>query len=172
MKKLFLLLYYSIAYYLPMQPFPLHSFFNKIRVVLIKKIVKKCGKGVVVKNHCYFGDGSRLEVGDYSQLGKNARIGGPVILGNHTMMGPDVVIMGVTHDTTRLDIPMNDPSIPEIEDTIVIGDDVWIGTRAIILPGVNIGSHSIIGAGAVVTKSFPAYSIIGGVPARLIKKRE
>lgn len=57
------------------------------------------------------------------------------------------------------------------EKEVVIGNDVWIGTRVIILPGVTIGDHSIIGAGAVVTKSFPDYSIIGGVPAKLIKSR-
>ena len=57
------------------------------------------------------------------------------------------------------------------ECTIKIGDDVWIGTKVIILPGVSIGSHSIIGAGAVVTKFFPEYSIIGGNPAKLLHKR-
>ena len=54
----------------------------------------------------------------------------------------------------------------------MIGDNVWIGTRAIIQPGVVIGSHSIIGSGAVVTKSIPEYSVVVGVPARVIKKRK
>jgi len=70
----------------------------------------------------------------------------------------------------RIDIPINQQGSTE-EKPIEIGNDVWIGTRVIILPGVKIGDHSIIGAGAVVTKSFPPYSIIGGVPAKLIKKR-
>ena len=52
-----------------------------------------------------------------------------------------------------------------------IGDDVWIGTNVIILPGVNIGSHCIIGAGAVVTKDVPDYAVVGGVPAKVIRYR-
>ncbi|MCA9936785.1 MAG: hypothetical protein KC415_22775 [Anaerolineales bacterium] len=55
---------------------------------------------------------------------------------------------------------------------IVIEDDVWIGFQAVILPGVTVGKGSIIGAGAVVTKDVPPYSIMGGVPARLIRQRE
>ena len=52
-----------------------------------------------------------------------------------------------------------------------IGDDVWIGTNVIILPGVNIGSHCIIGAGSGVTKDVPDYAIVGGVPAKIIRMR-
>ena len=55
---------------------------------------------------------------------------------------------------------------------VTIGDDVWIGTRAIILPGVTIGNGVIIGAGAVVTKDVPDYAIVGGVPARVIRFRK
>ena len=55
---------------------------------------------------------------------------------------------------------------------VIIGDDVWIGTRVIILPGVRVGTGSIIGAGAVVTKDVPDYAIVGGVPAKIIKFRK
>jgi maltose O-acetyltransferase len=88
------------------------------------------------------------------------------------MMGPDVVIMAVTHDISDFSKPMIDPSNPSLEDPVIIGNNVWIGTRAIIMPGVKIGNNSIIGAGAVVTKSFGPNSVIGGIPAKLIKKRE
>ena len=54
---------------------------------------------------------------------------------------------------------------------VVIGDDVWIGRRAIIMPGVRIGNGCVIGAGAVVTKDVPPYCVVGGVPAKIIKKR-
>jgi maltose O-acetyltransferase len=64
-----------------------------------------------------------------------------------------------------------DASNRTTEKEVKIGNDVWIGTRVVMLPGVEIGDHSIIGAGAVVTKSFLPNSIIGGVPAKLIKNR-
>ena len=171
MKKVLLLLYYGFAYYLPMKPMPGYNFFYKIRRSLVKRIILKCGKEVVVKNKCYFGNGNRLKIGDYSQLGQNAKISGKVSIGNYVMMGPDIIIMAVTHDISDLSKPMIAPSNLTIENEVIIGDNVWIGTRAIIMPGVSIGNNCIIGSGAVVTKSFSDNSIIGGVPAKLIKKR-
>lgn len=154
-----------------MQPIPGYATYYWIRYQLVKRFLKSCGQNVVVKNKCYFGDGSRLSVGNYSQLGQNAKISGPVTIGNYVMMGPDVVIMAVTHDVSDLSKPMVDHSNPSIENPVTIGNNVWIGTRVIIMPGVSIGNNSIIGAGAVVTKSFPENSIVAGVPAKLIKMR-
>lgn len=171
MKSFYLILYYCFAYYLPMQPVPGYKLYYKFRLFLVKRLLKKCGDNVIVKSKCYFGKGTNLKVGNFSQLGQNARLGGPISLGNHVMMGPDVVIMGVTHDVSDLTKVMVDPTNPRIEKEVIIGNNVWIGTRVIIMPGVEIGDGSIIGAGAVVTKSFPQNSIIGGVPAKLIKER-
>ena len=170
MKKLYLFIYYAFIKFLPMQPFPGYKFFYKIRYFVVKGIIKKCGKDVIVKNKCYFGNGSRLEVGDRSQLGQNAKLGGTIIIGDDVLMGPDVVMMATSHRFDRIDIPINQQGARE-ERPIVIGNDVWIGTRVIILPGVKIGNHSIVAAGSVVTKSFEDYSIIGGVPAKLLRKR-
>lgn len=155
--------------HLPMQPFPGYKFFYKLRYYCVKKLLLDCGRGVVVKNKCYFGNGRKLKVGNYSQLGQNSRLNGNITLGDYIMMGPDVVIMAVTHDISNKSLPMVDPSHPSIEDPVVIGSNVWIGTRAIIMPGVTIGDNCIIGSGAVVTKSFPNNSIIAGVPAKFIK---
>lgn len=171
MKKLYIFLYYAIARHLPMQPIPGFKFYYWVRYQLVKKILNECGQKIVVKNKCYFGNGSRLKVGDYTQLGQNARLTGEISLGSYIMMGPDVIIMAVTHDVSDLSKNMIDPTNPSIEDPVVIGDNVWIGTRVIILPGVTIGKNSIVGSGAVVTKSFPENSVIGGVPAKLLKTR-
>lgn len=87
------------------------------------------------------------------------------------MMGPDVVILGGGHNTHLTDIPMRLQGSPEAKCTI-IGNDVWIGTRAILMPGIKIGNGCIIGAGAVVTKDIPDFAVVGGVPAKIIKYRK
>lgn len=169
-RKILLILYYGILQYIPYRPFPLWEIGCKLRYVVAKHLLKNIGKNVIIKNRCYFGDGSRLSVGDRSQLGQNARLLGTITIGDDVIMGPDVIIMATSHEYRRADIPINQQGeAPERE--VRIGNDVWIGTRVIILPGVEIGDHSIVGAGAVVTKSFPPYSVIGGNPARLLKRR-
>jgi maltose O-acetyltransferase len=86
------------------------------------------------------------------------------------MMGPEVFIITTNHRTSSTEIPMvyqgYEPTAP-----VTIGDDVWIGARAIILPGVKVGSASIIGAGAVVSKDVPAGGIVVGNPARIVRYR-
>jgi maltose O-acetyltransferase len=172
MKKIKLAFYYLILFYLPMQPFPGYKIFYRIKFLCLRKIFNFCGENVIIKSRCYFGNGSKLSIGNNSQLGQNARLVGPIKLGNNVMMGPDVIIMGVSHDISRLDIPMNDLSLEGIENQVCIGNNVWIGTRAILMPGISIGDNSIVGAGAVVTKSFPSNSVLAGVPAKLIKNRK
>ncbi len=171
MKKIYLIVYYLFAQFLPMQPVPGYKIFYKIRYLLFRGIINNCGIDIIVKNKAYIGNGSRLSIGDRSQIGQNVRLGGEVIIGTDVLMGPDVIMMTSSHSFDRTDIPINQQRGAK-ELPIIIGDDTWIGTRVIILPGVKIGSHSIIAAGSVVTKSCEPFSIIGGVPAKLIKKRE
>jgi maltose O-acetyltransferase len=88
------------------------------------------------------------------------------------MMGEDVLFQGGGHMFVNPDIPMEQQgSLPDTP--LEIMEDVWIGSRAIVLPGCKrIGAHSIIGAGAVVTKDVPDYAIVGGNPARILKMRK
>ena len=86
------------------------------------------------------------------------------------MMGTDVIIITRNPRFDRTDIPMMEQGFEE-ERPVYIGNDVWIGDRVLILPGVHIGDGSIIAAGAVVTKDVPPYSIVAGVPARKIRDR-
>jgi maltose O-acetyltransferase len=94
-----------------------------------------------------------------------------VIIGKDVMMGPEVMIYTSNHETNRTDMPMieqgDTQAIP-----VVIEDDVWIGARAILLPGVHIGKGAIVAAGSIVTKAVPPYTIVGGNPAKEIRKRE
>lgn len=110
------------------------------------------------------------ELGDYSGIGVDCFLHGKVKIGNDVIRGPECVFYTVNHRTDRIDVPIRvQGHLPE--QPITVGDDVWIGTRVTVLPGVHIGSHSIIAAGAVVTKDVPEYAIVGGVPAKVLKIR-
>ena len=170
MNRLSLFLYYLIFQHLPMQPFPGYRLGYWLRGKVVSRLFKRCGRNPIVKNKCYFGDGSKISLGNNAQLGQNARLQGEIAIGDDCVMGPDVIIMATYHKIADPDVPIRLQGGGE--NPVVIGDDVWLGTRAIILPGVTLGNHCIVGAGAVVTKSFPDYSIVGGVPARILRMRK
>ncbi len=127
-----------------------------------------CGKGVDIGKRAKVS--SRLSIGDRSGIGDRCYIQGPVIMGNDIMMAPEVAIIATNHDHDRIDIPMGQQG--HTDKTIEIGDDCWLGYRAIICAGVKIGKGTIVAAGAIVTKDVPEYSIVAGVPARVIKSRK
>jgi len=142
---------------------------NPFRATLCRFMIKKCGKNIIVERGAWFG--YDLEIGDYSGLGLNARLDGPgIVIGNNVMMAPDVVIVTANHKHDDITVPMQSQGIDTAP--VIIEDDVWIGTRAMILPGVRIGRSSVIGAGAVVAKDVPPFSIVVGNPARVVRKRD
>lgn len=171
MRKTALAIYYLLAWHLPTQPMPGWRFAYWFRRLLVKQIFPYCGADVVIKGGAYFGSGANIRVGDRSQLGHCCRIDHDVEIGNDVMMGPDVVIMSISHETAHPGIPMIRQGAAQ-RRAVRIGNDVWIGTRAIILPGVQIGDGAIIGAGSVVTRDVPAHAVVGGAPARVIKYRK
>lgn len=128
----------------------------------------RCGDWVDIEKGVRFGDG--LTIGHGSGIGRDSIIPSDVVIGHHVMMGPQILMYTANHRTDRLDIPMGHQGWTEIKK-IVIGNDVWIGARVIILPGVHIGNGCVIGAGAVVTKDVPDYEIWAGNPARKIGSR-
>jgi maltose O-acetyltransferase len=130
----------------------------------------KCGKEVNIEHGVDFDSAAAIEIGDRSGLGINSLIGVTTI-GNDVMMGPEVMIISENHNFSELGKPMTLQGI-ESPRRVVIQDDVWIGARAIILPGRKIGKGAIIAAGAVVTKNVPEYAIVGGNPARIIRFRK
>lgn len=111
-----------------------------------------------------------FQAGAHSYVGRGACICPRVSIGKYTMLAHDVSIQGGDHRHTIPGTPTCFSGRPEMPETR-IGDDVWIGHRAIIIAGVSIGRGAIVGAGAVVTKDIPAYDIVGGVPARRIGTR-
>lgn len=169
-KKLALLFYYVVACRFPTQPMPGWKIGYWLRRLLMRSIIKKCGKGVIVKQYAYIGSGDNLVIGNCSQLGHNSRIGPSVTIGDEVVMGPDVVLMTTSHAYENIHTPIRlQGSLPV--RPIHIEDDVWIGARVVVLPGVRLGKGCIVGANSVVTKDVPPLAIVGGNPARLIRYR-
>lgn len=139
---------------------------RSMRKLCGKLILAECGKNVNIERSARFS--SKVTLGDNSGIGIRASISGETHIGNNVMMGPDCIIYTRNHEFSRTDIPMNQQSFQE-EKPVTISDDVWIGGRVTILPGVNIGTGAIIGAGSVVTKDVPDYAIVAGNPA-IVKK--
>lgn len=162
------MLYYTIGRHLPPSTSGIRIGQRSFRAFCGKLMLKHCGEDVNIEKGALFS--ARTSLGDYSGIGINARINGTCTIGNYVMMGTDVVIITRNHAFDRTDIPMMHQGFEE-ERPVVIGDDVWIGDRVIILPGVHVGDGSIIAAGAVVTHDVPPYAIVGGVPAKVIRMR-
>lgn len=174
MRYLYLFFYYNFAFYLPKSNHPILGNFSKwIRKILCKKLFASAGGKLVVENRAYFGNGKDFNVGYEAALGVNFKsIQRKVTIGNYLMMAEDVIFIGGGHNFDRLDIPMGHQSGME-KTPLKIEDDVWIGTRAMILPGCkHIGKGVIIGAGSVVTKDIPDFAIVGGNPAKILKYRK
>jgi len=163
------LIYYTLAQHLPRSYSKIKIGQTTLRRVCGKLMLAKCGKQVNIEKKAYFSN--KVSLGDYSGIGVNAKIYGTCIIGHHVMMGEDCTIITRNHSYERTDVPMMEQGFEE-ERPVYIGNDVWLGDRVIVLPGVNIGDGCIIGAGSVVTKNVPPYTVAAGVPAREIKSRK
>lgn len=170
MRTLRIALYLYFARWLPASWMPGGTVGKAVRGAVVRPLLAEAGRDINIERGAYFGRGSEVRVGNRSGIGVNCQLHGPVTIGDDVMMGPDVSIYAFNHAFEDLVRPMleqghTDPS------PVVIGDDVWIGKGAMILAGVRVGSHAIIGAGAVVTRDVPDYKIFGGNPAREIGDR-
>jgi acetyltransferase-like isoleucine patch superfamily enzyme len=121
---------------------------------------------------------AKIYVGNNVHLGVRPTLSAThssIRIGNNVIFGPEVTIHGGNHRCDLIGRFISDvkecEKLPENDLDVVIDDDVWIGTKAIILHGVTVGRGVIVAAGAVVTKNVPPYNIVGGVPARTIKLR-
>ena len=121
-------------------------------------VIRNLGEGLVIGNNVGIAQNCFIQVR------------GKVTIGNDVMFGPGVSVFSEEHGFEDLEKPMI--SQAETRRPVQIGNNVWIGTRAVILGGVTIGEGSIIAAGAVVRESVPPYSVVAGVPAKVIRSRK
>lgn len=150
---------------------------NAIRAGIYRKRFSKIGRNVSFDVRGIYSY-ENIEIGNEVNLGCRPILiaaKSKIVIGNHVMFGPEVTIRGGNHridivGRNMIDIGENEKRA-EDDPGVVIEDDVWIGTRAIILAGTRIGRGAVIGAGAVVTKSVPPYAIVGGNPARILRMR-
>lgn len=126
----------------------------------------KIGQGSTIHTGLRLYDPRNIVIGADTIIGENSILDGrqKLLIGNHVSIASEVMIYNSEHD-------INDVDFEAIEAPVIIEDYVFIGPRAIILPGINIGKGAVVGAGAVVTKDVPPFAIVGGVPAKIIGER-
>ena len=170
MRKIYQLLYYHFAIYLPASYSRGGKTAKKIRYFLCRHLFEYCGKNVNIEKGASFGTGSRVRIGDNSGIGINASIPNGTVIGDNVMMGPNVYVIYRNHSFDRTDIPMCEQGFYDCKP-LTIEDDCWIGRDVLITGGRTIKKGTIVAARGVLTKDFPEYSVVGGNPCKLIKSR-
>ena len=127
------------------------------------------GAGSIIEDFCTINNGvGDVVIGYGTLVGMGNVIIGPVTIGNNVILAQNVVASGLNHEYTDINIPISKQKVSM--SPIIIEDDCWIAANTMLTAGVTIGRHSIVAAGAVVTKSVPPYSIVAGNPAKMIKQ--
>lgn len=169
-RGIFWLFYNLVARHLP-GSLTLYSFGSgRIRAFILKRLFRKFGKNVNIEPKVIFYNMSESEIGNNSGIGIGSFVG-LVTIGCDVMIGEQFMAVSQNHEFSDVTIPMRLQGLQK-NKRITIEDDVWIGSRVTLLPGVTIGKGAVVGAGSVVTKSVPPCSIVGGNPAREIGKRK
>jgi len=124
------------------------------------------GSGSIIHWQTRFFQPNNIHIGKYCNIGNNAFLDGRrgITIGNFVATGSEIMIYTLQHD-------IDSPTFEVTGGPVMIGDYVYIGPRAIILPNVRIGIGAVVAAGAVVTSDVPDYAVVGGIPARFIRER-
>lgn len=125
------------------------------------------GKQSSIFMDCTFDCARGISIGDNSVINSRCRLDtrGNITIGKNVSISQEVIILTADHD-------INSPDFSGRNKAVVINDYVWIGTRAMILPGINIGKGAVVAAGAIVTKNVEPFTLVAGVPAKFVKRRQ
>ncbi|ALG91976.1 MAG: acyltransferase [Confluentimicrobium sp.] len=148
------------------------NYYNYSHVAPLRRM--KLGSGARISPNAVFSNPERIEAGRSMILGARCHLwAGPrtgrIVIGDNVLFGPDVMVTAAGYRFND-GAPVTAQAMDEAD--VVIGNDVWLATRVIILPGARIGDGAIIGAGAIVTGAIPPFSIAVGAPARVIGTRQ
>jgi len=140
---------------------------RRLRWLVLRPWLSSVGQGAGIQMHCRILRGPGITLGDRSVINHGCLLDGrrhPIQIGCDVSIGPEAAILTLGHD----------PQSPQFADRggpVAVGDRAWIGYRAIVLPGVSIGEGAVVGAGAVVSRDVPPFTIVAGNPARPIGER-
>lgn len=127
------------------------------------------GRKSVIESYCCINNAvGDVTIGDHTRIGIHCTVIGPVSIGNNVNLAQGITVTALNHNYEDVTRRIDEQGIST--KPVVIGDDVWIGANAVILPGVTIGRHVVVAAGAVVTKDVPSFTLVAGVPAKVIKE--
>ena len=127
------------------------------------------GRRSVVESFCCINNAvGDVIIGDNTRIGLHSTVIGPVEIGSNVNLAQGIVVTALNHNFTDCTKRIDEQGVSTAK--VTIGNDVWIGANATVLPGVTIGNHCVVAAGAVVTKDVPPYSLVSGVPAKILKK--
>lgn len=156
----------------------LFKVYDRMLMILFKSLFNECGKNVKfypTKSSFYY---KNISIGDNVFIGPGASFIASIshiTIKENSFFGPNVTIRGGNHSSHIIGKLMKDykpgDKLPTDDEPVIIDEDVWVGTGAIILKGVHVGRGAIVAAGSVVNKNVPPYAIVGGVPAKVIKYR-
>jgi acetyltransferase-like isoleucine patch superfamily enzyme len=145
--------------------------FSRLRMRLLRLIGVPIGDDTIICGRLLIA-GSRhaqrkLRIGRNCMINEGCRFdtGSPITIGDRVYFGHDITVLTTTHDIG----PHDQRCMGSRSEPVSVGDGTWVGTRALILPGVHIGAGCVVAAGAVVTESVPDDTMVGGVPARVLR---
>lgn len=126
------------------------------------------GRQSVVESYCCINNAvGDVVIGDHTRIGIHCTVIGPVTIGSHVNLAQGITATALNHNFEDTGKRIDQQGVST--NPVVISDDVWIGANAVVLPGVTIGKHCVVAAGAVVTKDVPDFTVVGGVPAKILK---
>jgi acetyltransferase-like isoleucine patch superfamily enzyme len=141
---------------------------------LAKRKLLKFGDGSELRPYCYLVGTKYISIGSNVVIRPGTMLmaspNAPITIGNDVLIGADVHIIPSNHNFDDPDLSIAEQGHDSTNSGIQIANDVWIGAKSMILAGVSIGTHCVIGAGSVVTKDVPDYAVVAGVPAKILRK--